>query len=199
VVYALRAIEPSYWENMVRGERVEDEERAELSSETWENITTTEVRRIVNEINKNSSNLKDLNQQHVQLTKQLEAFEVKTALTNAEGVEFENVRMKTGEISERLSIIKQKLQPFINQLVRALKNESEEVQIGFVPFLRFLNADLTDAEWAKKTRQTGGGKDPLTQTLLLLGIRKQDIEGDEPENWKLLLPEERMWLRQLLQ
>jgi len=46
--------------------------------------------------------------------------------------------------------------------------------------------------------KTGGGNDPLTQTLLLLGIRKQDVGNEDPLRWKLLLPEERKWLQEYL-
>lgn len=194
VVYALKALEPAYWENMVRGERTEEEERAELTAETWGGITTHEVKNLVNDLNKNASTLRDLDQQLSQLNKQIESFEKKASLTKSEEGELEGLQSKASKIRERLAEVKKKLQPLVNHLMEALKNEPEEVQNGFVPYLRFLNADFTNVDWAKKTSQTGGGKDPLTQTLLLLGIRKQDIEGDEPENWKLLLPEEGKWL-----
>jgi len=52
---------------------------------------------------------------------------------------------------------------------------------------------LSEVDWAKKSKTDEKG--PLKQMLLLLGIRMEDIQDEDPENWRLLLPEERKWLR----
>lgn len=199
VVYALRAIEPAYWERMIRGERPEQEEIAELSAETWVKISTEKVKNLVNQINQKSANLKHLKQQLDELQKKAEDLENKSSLSKAEEKELEDLLEKIRKIRDQISQINDALRPLVDELVDALKNEPPAVQEGFNPYLRYLDADFSEVDWTKKPPQTGGGRDPLTQTLLLLGIRKQDMQDENPENWKLLLPEERKWLRRVVE
>lgn len=198
VVYALKALEPAYWESMVRGERPEEEEMDKPTEEAWGKLDE-ETKSLVNKINQNAANLKGPKQQLDKLQQKAESLENKSSLLNDEEKELENLHEEIRKIHEQINQINNILRPSVNELVDALKKEPSEVQQGFIAFLRYLNADLSKAEWTKKPAQTGGGRDPLTQTLLLLGIRKQDIQDENPENWKLLLPEERKWLRQFLE
>lgn len=196
VVYALKALEPAYWENIIRGEKTE-EEKPSLEAEVWQAIQNEDTKKLVNTLNTHAAMYK-LVDQHAKLeeiNKNVEKLEQENKQTSPNYKRFLKERK---ELEDYLRNAKEPMKDVVTKLSRALEIEDEKVQQGFVPFLRFWNLDFSSVGWVKKTSSTSGGKDPLTQTLLLLGIRKQDIQDEDPRNWKLLLPEERKWLVEFL-
>jgi len=195
VVYALKALEPAYWENMIRGERPE-EEKPSLDADIWQALQSEDTRTFFNKLNAHAAehNLVDKHAQLEETKKKVEKLEQQNKHASEE---YNKLFKEQKKLETELQKAKEPMQSIVTQLGQALEKENEEVRKAFVPLLRFWNLDFSEVEWAKKTKSDDKG--PLKQMLLLLGIRMEDIQDENPENWKLLLPEERRWLRTVLE
>src|SRR5207249_672662 len=172
VICGLRMREPAYWDRLVCGERVVEEAKL-ISGGVWDQIRSEQVRVLFNQLNRYMAD-KELGEMHEADT-----------LTPQERMAYRNA--------------KDNAQPLVRKLAKALETEPENVRLGFVPYLRFWEADFSQVNWFSASKAAGKREQNLKQTLLLLGIRKDDIQDDNPANWKLLLPEERAWLRGLVE
>lgn len=202
VVYALKALKPDYWESMIMGRSIDeyDElkegEKPSLDSKIWQNIQSDEVRSLVNKLMEYAAdrNLVDKHNKVEDILQKMEDLEMNS---KGDSIEYEKLRQDKEKLSNDLRHEKKAMLPTMNQLAKALEMENEEIQQGFIPFLRFWNLDFTEVKWNKKSIIDKKG--PFKQLLLLLGIREEDIRPKIPDNWRLLLPEERKWLRTILQ
>ncbi|HPI72195.1 MAG TPA: hypothetical protein PK843_06380 [bacterium] len=197
VVYALAALEPAYWEQYVRGEAVKEEEPL-LSAEIWQGVQFEQTKELINRIHRQAAEhqLEKTHRDYTATAKKIEQLESRGD-RKAED-ELQRLWQRQRELSARLQRYTRSMAQSIQLLVHSLDQEPAKVRLAMVPFLRFWGADFSQAEWSRTDSKTGGGNDPLTQTLLLLGIRKQDVENTDPLRWKLLLPEERKWLQDYL-
>ncbi len=195
VIYALAAVEPCYWETYVRGETVKEEEPL-VSPDIWQVLNSQKVRDLINRIHSHAAQmqLEKVNQEYGGLSKKIEALET----SGQDTAEYGKLLQRQKTLADKLQQGQKAVAPFIEQLAVALEEETDKIRQDMIPFLRFWDADFSQISWSKVEGKISGGNDPLTQTLLLLGIRKQDMEGDDPRHWKLLLPEERKWLEQYL-
>ena len=188
VVYGLKARRPSYWDDLIRGEAIV-EDQPMLPPGAWEQIETEEVRALVNELNRIAAR-QDLEKTYKELEKTTRALE------QADGPDpaLEQAMRKLNSVLQQ---VRMEAEDAIAQLNQALEQEQEETQQLFKPYLRFWGLDFRTAKWATQPEKSTGGSDPVTQLLLLLGIRREDIALDNPKHWLFLLPEERAWLREL--
>lgn len=173
VIYALNALHPAYWETLICGERIEEEKTA-LDPEVWQHIESDEVRSLFNKLQRRIAR-NDLARQH------------------------EEYERLSREERQSYREAKEAAQADVKNLGRALDGEPDDVQRGFIPYLRFWNLNFTEVDWTTNSDTAARDQQNLKQTLLLLGIRKDDIKDEHPENWKLLLPEERLWLKRIVE
>ena len=197
VVYALAALEPAYWEHYVRGEAVKEEEPL-LSAEIWQGLQSERTKELINRIHRQAAEqqLERTHRDYTTTAKKIEQLESRGD-RKAED-ELQRLWQRQRELSARLQSCTRSMSQWIQELLHSLDQEPAKLRLAMGPFLRFWGADFSQAEWSQAESKTGGGNDPLTQTLLLLGIRKQDVENADPLRWKLLLPEERKWLQDYL-
>lgn len=195
VVYALAALEPGYWETYIRGEAVKEEEPL-VPPDIWQELTSDQVRNLINQIHAYAAQfqLEKVHHEYGACAKKIEQLEQ----AGSENEEYRRLLHRQAALAEKLQQAQKAVAPAALELGAALTAETETVRQTLIPFLRFWGADFSKISWSKIESKTSGGNDPLTQTLLLLGIRKQDLEGSDPQQWKLLLPEERKWLEKFV-
>ncbi|MBN1999762.1 response regulator [candidate division KSB1 bacterium] len=193
VVYALKYFEPVYWKEKLRGEDV-SEESPVLEAVIWDRIKSSAVKQKINLIHTTAA-------EH-ELEKLYALYKKNLALLDSGGSDEEELTKlvdKQTALQEKLDEISSLVHDAVTELAAGLDNESESVRKAMIPFLRFWDVDFCHLEWAGKIETSGGGQDPVTQLLLLLGIRQQDIEDENPANWRLLLPEEKKWLEDMIE
>lgn len=173
VVYALKRLQPAYWESLILGEYVEEEKTA-IGPEVWQDIESENVRSLFNQL-----------QDYIYRNDLANRHEAYDQLSRAERQAYREA--------------KEAAQAEVKKLAQALEKEPEGVQEGFVPYLRFWNLDFTEVDWTVGSGSSTKGQQNLKQTLYLIGLRREDIKGRNPNNWKLLLPEERVWLKRIVE
>ncbi len=191
VVYALKYLEPVYWKEKLRGKDV-TEETPVLPAKVWDRIQSAHIREKINHIHTIAA-------QH-ELEKLYNVYKKNLSLLDSgtTKVELSNVVDKQAALQHELDHITEQVSGDVAEIAAALQQETGDVQQDLVPFLRFWDVDFRQLQWAGKPETAAGGQDPVTQLLLVLGIRLQDVEGNDPENWRLLLPEEKKWLKDIV-
>jgi len=197
VIFALAAVEPAYWEYYVRGEATKEEEPL-LAADVWQHLDSEQAKNLINQIHRHAAEnqLDKLHRDYTLTAEKVERLEEQQ--DGAESPEYQRLLHRQETLSAKLKECTQAITPLIQELAKRLNQESEGTRQAMIPFLRFWGADFSQEAWSKTDSKSSGGNDPLTQTLLLLGIRKQDIENPDARRWKHLLPEERKWLEKYL-
>jgi len=199
VIYAMKYDEPAYWKTFVRGEQSINEEEPIIPPEIYSSIRCEETKQIINQIQEKAPGVYEIKKEIDKLSSELDAIE-NNERTNSEPRVNKELHIKQeqrSKLHERLLSIRNIIRPSREQLEQQLQNESEEIQRGFLPYLRFWGTEFENVDWANTKQQSKGGSDPVTQDLLILGIREEDINAENYLEWKLLLPEEMSWMNKI--
>jgi CheY-like chemotaxis protein len=172
VVYAVKKIAGNYWEQWLQGVDQEQEDRPQM--DFWDKIESRELRTTLNRIN----------------------------LLKAELASLEKQRGSSKEfIAGKRERALQLLADLVKKANVAAANEPDTVQVGVAGIVRELETLIehshAGAGQIKKSKSKPKPENRLQATLRLLGIEKKHIKDPDPSNWKLLLPEEAIWLKSI--
>lgn len=189
VVFALKAIEPLYWDKMILGERLE-ETPGKNHFEHWSNYSQS-VQRYINEINAAATGLDEANKEHDKIEKDISKSNDPGGWERA----YVDKQLEKKKASNQSIVLYEKnIRENLIKLEREAKDDTYFSEITV--FIESWNQQLSSKPTEKKASGKTKEENVLQQWVRDLGIKKEHIEHENYREWKFLLPEERKWLEE---